>query len=353
MVVEPPVTHVSVIEERLTSALMDSGMVERVSMVHVSSIRHDLHITPAARAMVDERILRLFLHWTGEQRREVWVPRPFENPWFVEEVTSRQITISVRGVSWTGGTIAQHETLARLLVLALSLAPPTYAPSPVELDLLHLYQDRHAVESACMSWVTRVLLHEQDGFTSSCPKGLRPYWLCCEKHRVLLLERQVLRDWLIHFFSRFHPRFDYDDYNTTYMPGIPSLVDVRALLASALRHYESPRDYLQAHFSFKAEMEEHRWDRPTRDCTWGKHMRLKCCSIHVAFSALYRLFEAWSQYYNDELHLSREHCTRAGFFDLHHLALFLDAAGIAPADIRFPRWFRDVAEVDIRRGMQS
>lgn len=335
------------IEQRITRSLLGSGLVASVGTARRGDAL-DLHMIPAAHALVDERMLRLFLHWTGDRRRDFWSPRPYENPWFVD-VSPEDITVSVRGVSWTGESIGQHEELARLLVLSLSFAPPAHAST--SLDLLHRYHDRTEVESACVKWMARVLIQDEDAFTNSCVRELRPYWLCCERHRVLLLERLVLRDWLSFFFSGWNSKRDYPKA-APYGTAVLTVEEARSNLARALRPYEGPLDYLQALFAHKAGVEERGWAHPTRQCHWKQHERFKCCPTHIALSAMNRLFDAWAQFYDDVYHISSKHRTLAGFFDRVNIALLLHAAGIDATHIRFSSWFRDVAEVDINSWVQ-
>jgi len=335
--------NVQEIERRFTQILLDTGKVTHVTIQHAES-RHDIHLTPATDAMVDERLLRLLLEWTGNRPRASWSPRPYENPLFVEEASSEHITVSVHGVNWTGNTIGQHETLAQLLVLALSFIPAGSGG----FDLLHLYTAKEEVEKAYRAWATRVLSHEQDSFSSSCDRMLRPYWLCCPEHRTLLLERMNLRDWLIAYNRNWNPRYDYhEDGYTSYMTHEPSATAIRDSLTRM--SYDSPQAYLDAYFTFTQESKHYGWHRPTRSCTWKEHEQGRCCQTHVALCLQRRMLDAWAQYYNDLLDLSHTHCTRGGFFDPIHISLFLRAARIDPSDLQLPRWYHSIVTDEARK----
>src|SRR5581483_5190258 len=149
-------------------------------------------------------------------------------------------------------------------------------------DLLRIYRRKEDILVAYEHLAAHVIQTDSDLYTESCEETLRDRWLCCPKHRLLMLQRILLNGWLHHTLNEWEPYQEYDAEPDQIYLAPPPQEETQSYLTDILQRTFTPREWLQTRFSRLYQGEQEGWELPTHTCQRKHHINLLCCPFHAS-----------------------------------------------------------------------
>ena len=345
------------IGQRMSERLMASGLLSAVK-VELQEKSFVLTLSPIPTLTISQRIMRFCLNFFGNSK-----PRPCDQELFfwcaayVEFPNDQTCTVWVDSDFFYAGS-AGFDVLTELLLLGLRLScalPSPVQESPYSMErLVHVYRTKEEVLTFYEGFVAQVIRDGDDLPTSTCEPSLRTRWVCCPKHRYLFVQRLLIADWLHHILSEYHFEGNYEALpEIDYLVDHPSIEEMQHRLSGFLAQTFSPQEWLGMRFAYTMQVEHEHWDRPIRHvCQRQHHISFACCPFHTAMTAIWYLFSAWLQHYNDIYHISDvvdEHGYSSGLSSINGIALLVYLAKLDTQNISFPEWFQSVPSIDVSK----
>jgi len=158
-----------------------------------------------------------------------------------------------------------------------------------------LILDKDVLIANYRQWINSVITHRQQRFDDDCVKELRPFWLCCARHRLLKVQRESFNDRIMF----------YDDENLTKAPlhyrqpveyEHPSFEGTVALFENYnQKTYQTPEELLADYIDFSSFSKV--WQNALPGCNYYYYGTKACCSFHLIVSSAYDLHQHWFNYW--------------------------------------------------------
>ena len=340
-----------IIGQRIGERLLASGLLSSVEIMPEDTSL-TLTLVPVSTLVLSDRVLRFCLNFLGERKQPIWRSHSSLCPWYVEVLPGNTCTITIQSIDHCIG-YAQFDALANVTILGLQLSRtlPVVSMSYSPADLMRVYGSVEEVMALYQRFVAQVILAGDDLPTQECKPSLRDGWLCCPKHRLLFVQRLVLNDWLCHLLWEWEPT-ERALPDIEYLSQAPSAEDLKLYLEVTLARSFTPGQYLTGRFDYLVMTEKSLWGRPTRQCQRRHHVSFKCCPLHLAMAALWALYNAWLEHFDDLYGISLmkdEKGYAPGLFSVAGVALFIHLAGLDTSEITLSEGFRTLLSCDISR----
>jgi hypothetical protein len=346
------------IELHIRKPLLASGFLSQVER-ELQGTNLFLTLKPIQGFTISERIICFCINFFGEHKPSAHSYELFGScAAFVECPNDQTCKVWVDCDFYCG--YAGFDVLSELLVLGLKLSNAFIKPSSSShsvyclKDLVQVYRTKEEVLDFYEQFAARIIQAGDDLFTETCDPSRRARWTCCPKHQYIFLQRLMIADWLPHIFDVWDPSEEYEALpDMDYLVDHPSVEHMQQRISHLLAQTFSPQEWLRARFAYAAQAEREHWERPVRHiCQCKHHISLACCQFHTAMTAIWYLFSAWLEHYNDLYQISsmvneKGYTTR--LFSVNGIALLIHLARLDTDGISFTSWFESIHEVDVNK----
>jgi len=156
-------------------------------------------------------------------------------------------------------------------------------------------------------WLNSTLTYNEDHYYADCIPELRPFLLCCERHRLLRVARMQYLHQIGHFDN--HTKNEIDETPDHYQPVEYDHPDddamVKLLEHYLAQEYSTPQDYFADYVHHIENADP--WQRGLPNCKFWFHGMNHCCSFHLLKSAIYYTLDIWHSHFVWRYNIAFEH----------------------------------------------